>query len=40
MRIPYGRQSIDSQDIKEVVSVLKSDWITQGPKVKKIKENL
>ena len=31
--IPYGRQYIDDQDVKEVVRVLKSDWITQGPKV-------
>ena len=31
--IPYGHQWIDGQDIKEVVKVLKSEWITQGPKV-------
>lgn len=31
--IPYGRQWIDDEDIKEVVKVLKSDWLTQGPKV-------
>lgn len=31
--IPYGHQFIDSQDIKEVVKVLKSDWLTQGPKI-------
>jgi len=31
--IPYGHQWIDRGDIKEVVKVLKSDWITQGPKV-------
>ena len=31
--IPYGRQSIDQQDIDAVVSVLKSDWLTQGPLV-------
>lgn len=31
--IPYGRQSIDKSDIREVVKVLKSDWLTQGPKV-------
>jgi UDP-4-amino-4,6-dideoxy-N-acetyl-beta-L-altrosamine transaminase len=31
--IPYGRQFIDSDDIKAVVAVLKSDFITQGPKV-------
>lgn len=31
--IPYGRQTIDKDDICEVVKVLESDWITQGPKV-------
>lgn len=29
--IPYGRQNITQQDIDSVVSVLKSDWLTQGP---------
>ncbi|MFH1401640.1 MAG: UDP-4-amino-4,6-dideoxy-N-acetyl-beta-L-altrosamine transaminase [Parcubacteria group bacterium] len=32
--IPYGHQWIDSQDIKEVVKILKSDWLTQGKTVK------
>ncbi len=31
--ISYGRQYIDEQDIEEVVSVLRSDYLTQGPKV-------
>lgn len=31
--IPYGRQSIDQDDIQAVVEVLKSDWLTQGPKI-------
>ena len=31
--IPYGRHNISEEDIAEVVSVLRSDWITQGPKV-------
>jgi len=31
--IPYGHQWIDEEDIKEVVKVLKGDWITQGSKV-------
>ena len=38
--IPYGRQSIDKDDIKEVVKVLKSDWLTQGPVVQKFEEAL
>lgn len=31
--IPYGRQSISDDDIAAVVSVLRSDWLTQGPAV-------
>jgi UDP-4-amino-4,6-dideoxy-N-acetyl-beta-L-altrosamine transaminase len=31
--IPYGRQSIDDDDIKAVVEVLRGDWLTQGPHV-------
>jgi perosamine synthetase len=31
--IPYGRQSIDEDDIKAVLEVLRSDWLTTGPKV-------
>jgi UDP-4-amino-4,6-dideoxy-N-acetyl-beta-L-altrosamine transaminase len=38
--IPYGRQFIDEDDIKEVVKVLKSLWITQGPKIREFEEAL
>ena len=31
--IPYGRQDIDQNDIDAVISILKSDYLTQGPKV-------
>ena len=31
--IPYGRQSIDEHDVAAVCSVLRSDWLTTGPKV-------
>ena len=31
--IPYGRQNITDQDINAVVEVLKSDFLTQGPKI-------
>lgn len=31
--IPYGRQNISEDDIKAVVEVLRSDFITQGPVV-------
>lgn len=38
--IPYGTQWIDEDDINEVVSVLKSDWITTGPKIKEFEDSL
>jgi UDP-4-amino-4,6-dideoxy-N-acetyl-beta-L-altrosamine transaminase len=31
--IPYGKQSINEADIKAVVNVLNSDFLTQGPQV-------
>lgn len=31
--IPYGRQDINQEDIEAVVSVLTSDFLTQGPRV-------
>ncbi len=31
--IPYGHQTIDNEDIEEVIKVLKSDWLTTGPKI-------
>jgi len=33
-KIPYGRQSIDKNDIDAVISTLNSDYLTQGPKVR------
>ncbi len=33
MPIPYGRQSIDEDDVAAVVEVLRGDWLTQGPDV-------
>ena len=33
MTIPYGRQSIDDDDIAAVEAVLKSDRLTQGPEL-------
>jgi UDP-4-amino-4,6-dideoxy-N-acetyl-beta-L-altrosamine transaminase len=38
MKIPYGKQSIDSDDVKAVVDVLTSDFLTQGPAVLKFEE--
>lgn len=31
--LPYGRQTVDAQDVKAVVDVLRSDWLTTGPTV-------
>lgn len=31
--IPYGRQTIEEDDIQAVVNVLKSDYLTTGPKI-------
>jgi len=33
--IPYGRQSINDDDIAAVVETLRSDWLTQGPAVER-----
>ena len=38
--IPYGHQCIDEDDIEEVVKVLRSDWITTGPKIKEFEDAL
>ena len=34
-KLPYGRHSIDETDIAAVVDVLRSDWLTTGPVVKR-----
>lgn len=31
--LPYGRQWLDDDDVAAVVEVLRSDWLTTGPKV-------
>src|SRR5258707_8492025 len=36
--LPYGRQSIDEADIQAVVELLKSDWLTTGPKIGEFEE--
>ena len=36
--LPYGRQSIQEEDIQAVVDVLRSDWLTTGPKVGEFEE--
>jgi perosamine synthetase len=36
--LPYGRQSVDNADVQAVVEVLKSDWLTTGPKIGEFEE--
>lgn len=36
--IPYGRQHITEEDIQVVVETLKSDYLTQGPKIAEFEE--
>lgn len=36
--LPYGRQSLEDEDIQAVVEVLKSDWLTTGPKIDDFEE--
>lgn len=37
--IPYGRQNITEEDILSVVETLKSDYLTQGPKIAEFEKN-
>lgn len=36
--LPYGRQSIDEQDIDAVAAILRGDWLTTGPTVTAFEE--
>lgn len=36
--IPYGKQDITEADIEAVVSTLKADYLTQGPKIKEFED--
>lgn len=38
--IPYGKQTISDDDINSVIEVLKSDFLTTGPKVKEFEEKI
>ncbi|MDP2879938.1 MAG: UDP-4-amino-4,6-dideoxy-N-acetyl-beta-L-altrosamine transaminase [Sulfuricella sp.] len=38
--IPYGRQDISEEDIRSVVEVLRSDWLTQGPAVERFEQEV
>ncbi|MCE5319797.1 MAG: UDP-4-amino-4,6-dideoxy-N-acetyl-beta-L-altrosamine transaminase [Bacteroidales bacterium] len=37
--IPYGHQNITEDDIVAVIETLKSDYLTQGPKIKEFEDN-
>ena len=38
--IPYGKQTISEDDINSVIEVLKSNFLTTGPKVKEFEEKI
>ena len=38
--IPYGRQEIDDADVAAVIEVLRSDWLTTGPKVEQFERDI
>ncbi|MDZ4826257.1 MAG: UDP-4-amino-4,6-dideoxy-N-acetyl-beta-L-altrosamine transaminase [Actinomycetota bacterium] len=38
--IPYGRQSIDEDDVQAVVDTLRGDWLTTGPAVERFEDAL
>jgi UDP-4-amino-4,6-dideoxy-N-acetyl-beta-L-altrosamine transaminase len=38
--IPYGRQDVTNEDIEEVIRVLKSDFLTQGPVVPEFEKSI
>src|SRR5678815_4352182 len=39
-QVPYGRQSIDDDDVAAVVETLRSDFLTTGPKVDEFERSL
>ena len=38
--LPYGRHSLDNDDINAVVDVLRGDWLTTGPKIEQFEQAL
>jgi len=38
--LPYGRQSVEEDDVAAVLAVLRSDWLTTGPKVAEFEKAL
>ncbi|MCX6826414.1 MAG: DegT/DnrJ/EryC1/StrS family aminotransferase, partial [candidate division Zixibacteria bacterium] len=40
MKIPFFRLKFTSSEKKEVLEVLKSGWVTSGPKVKRFENDI
>lgn len=40
MYIPYGKQSIDEEDINAVIDALRSDFLTTGPKIQEFEQKV
>ena len=40
MTIPYSKQAVSKKDIDQVFKVLKSDFLTQGPKVENFESEI
>lgn len=40
MYIPYGRQTVDEEDIQAVVEVLRSDYLTTGPAIAEFEQKV
>ena len=40
MQIPYAKQSVNQDDIDQVIETLQSDFLTQGPQVEKFENEL
>jgi perosamine synthetase len=38
--LPYGRHSVDEEDISEVIRVLSGDWLTTGPEIRRFEQAL
>ena len=38
--LSYGKQWIDEDDINNVIEVLKSDYLTQGPKIEEFEKEI
>lgn len=38
--LPYGKQTIDNDDVEEVIKTLKSPFITQGPKIEDFEKKI